>query len=170
MNSIKVSNIELDDYRARNTNKNFVIEAPFKLYELADAWKFLIGVDIKNFNHLKKENREWAKDPHNVVNLKEFCSKLLVPIYSMDKTIQLQCGIVNREIGNLIGVPCYNQLRFGRAAVFSSRNNTFELFQKIISSDLKFSECIYFSSAFKILNAIYIGLETEVLKNIVKVK
>jgi hypothetical protein len=126
----------------------------------------LIHFDEKDRKQILRVNRMWGQDARNIFNLRKLCNELLIPIEKLiNSNLKIVCGIVDNEIGTMMGLPRYSQLKYGKSAIIKSNNN-FKMFELILQSGLKFSECIYFASS----DCIYIGLPSEVLKDVVKVK
>ena len=161
-----IETFELDDHRERYTlKKNFTVISPFKIQQFSDSWQNLLPKEKDNAQ-LCESNRTWSQDANNIFNLRRLCNELLLPIQKItNNKIEIVCGILNNELCKLLQLPKYSQLRYGKAVILKTQDS-FDTFLKILISELKFSECIYFRTT----DCIYIGLPSEVLKDIVKVK
>lgn len=172
MESIKVDftelNHQLTEYK-NVLNKNFTLIDGFKIQQFTDSALSLLNHNSdKDRKMLLNSNRIWGQKAENIYNLRKLCTNLLMPIEKLFETkIEIVCGIINNEITKKMGFNDYRQLKHGKAVIFRMNYiNSFKVFLKIINSDLKFSELIYFSAT----DVLYIGLPTEVIKNVVKVK
>jgi hypothetical protein len=166
-NNLSINYVELEDsvYRA-NLYNNFIIAGNFKIQQFTDSCLKLIHFDESKRKQILKVNRMWGQDARNVFNLKRLCNELLIPIENIiHSNLKIVCGIVDNEIGLMMGLPRYSQLKYGKAAIIKS-SNSFAMFELILQSNIKFSECIYFTES----KCIYVGLPSEVLKDVVKIK
>jgi hypothetical protein len=161
---------EIDEDFSENSfknsmHKNFLISKHLNFHDFTDSFAKILKSENKDEIH---SNRLWGQHASHILNMRILSNTLLEPIIDMSNgKMEIKMGILSNQLLNKLNLGSNCLMWFGKAVMFRiEEKNNFEIFQKIICSNLIFGELIYFSAQ----DVIYITLPTYTLKNVVKVK